>query len=512
MDVWPHWKLKSIFLRNFQGNYVQLEESIQNFIFSINLKRYSHYIERTFLIVLVLLNIFLRLLQLGYSDFYGDETKVLYLRKDVSAVQFLLDQRKGPVQFVVAWVMEKFTGGYDEFWTRLPYSLAGIASVFVFYFVVRNIFGKRIAAIASLFFTFNGFFIAFSRTVQYQSFLILFGLLAVYLAQLYVKRQKSYLLVFSSVFLAGAFLSHWDAIFYLFVILLIFLNKKHFAKNIKDYLLFFVVPFLVVSALYYLPYFYQGYFGQNVSNYILRRIDGKEQLPNNSSFTFWLYNPSIIYYVPLVFIPFAFKKYRKGLSAELAMVFAWFFIPFLMFQFFFSNPGTHTQNYFLPLLILGSLGLVSFYDSFTNIDIKNILKSLFLFVLTLMFIVSSYAFVPAINTGYPWQGSSLDKHRNQYFIYGFPYNRGWREVRAYFQEKGWPRSFYTNDNVDIAEYYLNYSAVHIPYDTQMPEYYIYVVNSQEGDILPVEIAASYNVEKEILANGAVIAQIFRLPR
>ncbi len=486
-----------------------LEESIQNLIINFSLKKYSKYIERTFLLVLLLLNVFLRLLQLGYSDFYGDETKVLYLRKDVSAAQFLLDQRKGPVQFVVAWGMEKLTGSYDEFWTRLPYSLAGISSVIVFYFVVCNLFNKRIAAIASLLFSLNGFFIAFSRTAQYQSFLILFGLLAMLFAQLYLKRNKDFLLVLSGSFLAFAFLAHWDAVFYLVPISMLLIT---FDKKWKKSLLLFGVPFALVSMLYYFPYLYQGYFEQNVSNYILRRIDGKEQLPNNSAFTFWLYNPSIIYYIPLVFIPCAFRKYRKGLSSELVILFVWFFIPFLIFQFFFSNPGTHTQNYFVPLTVLGALGLVSFYDSFHSTDLKNVLKSLFLFILTLMFIVSSYAFVPAINTGYPWQGSNLEKHRNQYFIYGFPYNRGWREVRTYFEEHGWPRSFYTNDNVDIAQYYLNYAAVHIPYETQMPEYYIYVVNSQEGDVMPVEIAATYSLEQEIVFNGNVVAKVFKLPR
>ena len=330
--------------------------------------------------------------------------------------------------------------------------------------------------------------------------------------QLYLQHRNRGLLVCSSVSLSLAFLTHWDAIFYALLVLLLLVNSKNFTRQIKEFAIFFVMPFIFVSALYYVPYLYQGYFTQNVSNYIIRRIDGKEQLPNNSAFTFWLYNPSIIYYIPLVFIPFAFKRYRKGLSTEVVMLFVWFFIPFILFQFFFSNPGTHTQNYFVPLTILGSVGLLSFYEMFSNTDFKNVLKSLLLFMLTFMFIVSAYAFVPAINTGYPWQGSSLDKHRNQYFIYGFPYNRGWREVQAYFQEKGWPRSFYTNDNVDIAQYYLNYSAVHIPHDTQIPEYYIYVVNSQEGDVLPVEIAATYALEHEIVVNDKVVAQVFRLPR
>src|SRR3990172_11953629 len=101
--------------------------------------------EQTFLLLLVIASFSVRVSGLGYSHYYGDEIKTLYLDKTVAAFEFLLDQRKGPVQFVATWVMEKISGGHNEAWIRLPFSLASVLSVVVFYFVVKKLFGNTAA-------------------------------------------------------------------------------------------------------------------------------------------------------------------------------------------------------------------------------------------------------------------------------------------------------------------------------------------------------------------------------
>lgn len=485
------------------------------------LEQHTRKFELVFLTFLLFFSAFLRIYQLGYSDFYGDETKVFYLRKDVGAQDFLLNQRKGPMQFLIAWGSEKVFGTYDEFYTRLPFALAGLASVFLLYFLVREFYGRKVAAIAATLFSLNGFFIAFSRTVQYQSFLLFFGLLSVYLFVLYMKSgftfadrslDKHLLLFGSGVSLAFAYLSHWDAVFYdvVLVILLVKyvadLDRDRRFYVIRDIIVFLGIPFLTVLALYFFPYFKEGYFTEQVTGYISRRVNGSNQLINNSSFTFWLYNPEFVFYAPFLFVPFAFSKYKTGMKFETILLFMWFLIPFFVFQFFISNPGTHTQNYFVPLLVLSALGFVRFHDLLKGRFTRNILKSIALLSAFMMFLVATFSFVPSVNTGYPWQTSTrgpmviprLEKDSNQYFIYGFPYNGGWRQVRDYFVEKGMPRSFYTNDNVTIGEYYLYGVPAHRMHPEQMPEYYIYVYKNQEYTEIHPEILIQYQLEHEIL--------------
>src|SRR3989338_2621199 len=198
--------------------------------------------------VLLFISGYLRFAQLGYSDFYGDETKTLYFRKDVSATNFLLDQRKGPVQFISSWVVEKVTGEFSEAYIRFPFAFAGLLSVIAVYIFVRLLFGFKSALISTALFSLNGFMLAFSRTAQYQSFLILFGLLSIILAYLFFKElgiKNRYYLFLSAFFLGLAFLSHYDAFFFVLVTIF-FLAKKVIPEKsaLKSFILFFVLPFV----------------------------------------------------------------------------------------------------------------------------------------------------------------------------------------------------------------------------------------------------------------------------
>lgn len=478
-------------------------------------------LEVIFLIVLLILNLFLRAYQLNFSDFYGDETKVFYLRKDVGATDFIFNQRKGPTQFVVAWGMEKVSGGYNELYTRIPFCIAGILSVFVFYFLVRKIFGTKSAVFSSLLFTFNGFLIGFSKIVQYQSFVILFGLLSIYFFYLYFESfynlqqknafaKKCILSFLSSVSIGLAFLSHWDAIFYSIVIFVLFIslliNKKISFKNLLQFVVFFIIPFFILVGLFYIPYFYFGYFGEYTVNYISRRAKGSDYIDNHSLITYLVYNPNLISLYVLFFSLFSLgtvkkpkSKSTKQLSIYLldiqtikVLVFVlWFVVGFLLFEYFIKSPGTHIINYIIPLLVLSGVGMAYVHNSVIQLNNKHYIKLLNLvYILTfaLMFLTSTLVFVPKFNFGYPWVSNqskifpikTFDKSKNHLFFYGFPYNGGWRQVRDYFASNNiTPRSFYSNGNDTIGEYYLYGIPVHKPHTQQLPEYYIEIIPNQE---------------------------------
>ena len=114
--------------------------------------------------------VILRLFNLGYSDYQGDEIKALYLPEDgQNFFSYLMDQRKGPVQFIVTYLLKFLNPDYtNQLVIRLPFALAGILSVFFLYKLVQIHFRKRAALISALLLGSNGFFVAFSRIVQYQ--------------------------------------------------------------------------------------------------------------------------------------------------------------------------------------------------------------------------------------------------------------------------------------------------------------------------------------------------------
>ena len=141
----------------------------------------------------------LRFINLGYSDYQGDEIKAFFLPiSGQNAFEFLLDQRKGPVQFLITAFLKIFNPSYDnQLLMRLPFALAGTLAVYFFYKLINIHFGKKIAFYSSFFIATNGFFIAFSRIVQYQSFVIFFAILALYCFTLAITKEK-YIIKYST--------------------------------------------------------------------------------------------------------------------------------------------------------------------------------------------------------------------------------------------------------------------------------------------------------------------------
>ena len=481
-----------------------------------NLQRIKKH-EKLYLVFLTLASAFLRLTQLGYSHFYGDETKVLFLRKDQALWDFLLNQRKGPIQFLVAWFMENITGGFSEFWMRLPFALAGVASVLAFYFIVRKMFNFRVAALAAPLFSVNGFYIAFSRTVQYQSFLVFFGLISL-LALLYAfenKRYQNLLFVVAAVSLALSYLSHYDAVFYDIaaagILVWKFMESTQKNRFLKSLVLYILVPFLLVVGAFYIPYIQQGYFSDLTVNYLERRADGQEYLKNKSIFTMQIYNTWVFF----VAAALAFFAFIKEFDARRIVVFVWFLPAFILFEFIFLNPGTHIHNYFPPLFILIALGVEYLREKFG----PKLTKPLVHVLPAVLFAISAMIYVPFLSQGYPWRNSDLlvrklEKNRVEkrfhLFLYGFPYNRGWDQVAEYFDANTTPRSFYTNDNLTIGEFYLHGVAPHSFGNLQYPEYYIDVLENQEFNITPVEVLHDYDLVQKIYVDGKHASTIYKV--
>lgn len=85
-------------------------------------------------VCLIFVSLWLRLINLGYSNYQGDEIKALY-RPQVgqNMIDFLLNQRKEPIQFLITYIMSIFNPEYDnEFLLRLPFAIAGILAIYFF--------------------------------------------------------------------------------------------------------------------------------------------------------------------------------------------------------------------------------------------------------------------------------------------------------------------------------------------------------------------------------------------
>lgn len=459
-------------------------------------------VHNVFLFLILIFSAYIRLYDIGYSHFYGDEIKTLYLRKDVSAYDFIMNQRKGPMQFLVSWFMEKMSNSYSEFWIRLPFALSGVLLIGVFYFYANKIYGPKTALIATSLFSLNGFYIAFSRTAQYQVLYLLLGFFSIafsYYAncESCKKIKRHFYELLCGLFLGLSLLSHYDAIFF-FIPVFYNLNKKSFLK------VSFLALFL--ASLFYLPNILGGYFKSNTAGYILKRIEGQNYLKNNSLYTLFVYNPLFLY-LGLVFLGFilffifSFNEKYKNLVV-------WFLAPFFVFQFLIINPGTHIHNYFLPAIFMSAVGLTDFYNRLVYGWLKKLYICVLVFSFCAIYAIQSWVYNPKFNTGYPWL---INRPSQKYhlYLYGFPYYRGWDKVGLFLQTYGKPRNYYTNDNETVASYYLTDIPYMEPGNNFYPELYIEVSNPQQ---ITDKKTISKDFYQEIKSFNGGLIKLYKLNR
>ncbi len=484
----------------------------------------------------------LRFTNLGYSDYQGDEIKALYLPENgQSFSSFLLDQRKGPMQFFVTYLLKFADPTYDnQFLMRLPFALAGFLSVFFFFKLLEKHFGEKIAFYASFFLATNGFFIAFSRIVQYQCFTILFAILA-----LYCLSQKK--IFFGLTFWAFSLLSHYDGVFiaplafyflYTWYGSIKVFNKKKFLTLLSSGLLA-----AVLLAAFYIPFVLT--LSSQTLDYWEGRISGDVSSKTSSShYLFTVYQPIYVVHIYTILGVLGFfallvtllslkvkNKLLAGFTSvinigdakvqKLFIILIWFLISFVFMEVFVYIPGTHIYTYLLPLFVFLGFGILIiekllykfFGGKYGNFMLVAGVALIFTFIA-----VQAYFIYDDNTREYPWE--------NEQFIvwtfprptpifhlsmFGFPYYRNWEGIRDFIVHQPEVTAYTTNERDSIARYYI-----HLEKDTQKAGFMVYIKNPQSftNDITNPKV--SYYVGKlapmfVFSRNGREFVQIYNMP-
>jgi 4-amino-4-deoxy-L-arabinose transferase-like glycosyltransferase len=120
----------------------------------------------------------LRLINLGWSEFQGDEARVVL--RAMAALQgadgALAAHRKVPGEILLAYLFAGSLGQIQEQTARLPYALAAVGAVLAFYRLARGLLGGPAALAAGLLLAVNGYFVAFGRILQYDSLAFFLGI------------------------------------------------------------------------------------------------------------------------------------------------------------------------------------------------------------------------------------------------------------------------------------------------------------------------------------------------
>ena len=478
------------------------------------------------IILITLAALWLRVTNLGYSDYQGDEIKALVQPiPGQSWVEFILAQKKGPVQFLVTSLIYRVNSSFEnEFLTRLPFALAGVLAVLVFYVTLKLLTDRRIALYAALFFAINGLFVGLTRIVQYQSFVLLFSCLAVYFFALALYQPRWWLagIYLGMLSWALAILTHYDGAMILPFVAYLLLRwlKDHRHMPLKSWLGYIVLP--AVLAVLVLGGFYLALFGRSsdISQaYWLSRITGIEDnasLIQSSLANFKLYNPvfALPIYVALAILSFFQIK-------RVFPYWLWFAFPFVVMEFIIFDPGTHIYTYLLPATVILAFGLqtlekwlVKLYNQRLG-TISGV--ALGTIVFGLLFTISHFIFVDH-TPEYPWQSRrflvwKIERPSDQYklWVYGFPYYRHWEEIGETSANTPPETNYASNENPSITTYYVDR-----PFDKQNPDVYINIINPQSFRVRTANDKIrywtnNYPPEKTFLNNGQVVAEIYVMP-
>lgn len=166
------------------------------------------------LLLILLIALFLRALNLNYSEFQGDESLAMLTAAEAleGHEDALFLRSKGPAEVLLPMALWRLTGVINEPIARLPFTAASLLAVVTIYLVGRKLGGERSGWLAAGFFAFNGFMVAFGRIVQYQALVVWFSTLAFLLMLEWSETRRPGLAVLAGLCLGLGLLAHYDAV------------------------------------------------------------------------------------------------------------------------------------------------------------------------------------------------------------------------------------------------------------------------------------------------------------
>jgi hypothetical protein len=236
------------------------------------------------LAVLLLAGLF-RFAGLGYSEFQGDEIKALMPAARALQGQpnvLFEDRKKGPGEILLPMMFWRLTGTIDESTARLPFAVAGLSTVLAIYLIGRKMAGEHAGLMAAMLLALNGFFVAFSRIVQYQSIVGWMSALAILCAWQWRDSFQARWAILASIFLGTGLLSHYDTLVVVPVVAYVGLiavvrrpaSASQRLRLIAASVLAAIGCFLLITGLFYMPYVFNPQITKT-EGYILGRAAGK---------------------------------------------------------------------------------------------------------------------------------------------------------------------------------------------------------------------------------------------
>ena len=457
----------------------------------------------------------LRLPGLGYSEFQGDETEVIL--RATGVVQDLPDalfyHGKGPGEVVVTAVQYGLVGTLSEGSARLPFALAELAGLALFYLLARRLLGRPGALVAAMLLVLNGYLIAFARIAQYQGLVFLMSVLAVWCALRWSEGGGSRWPALAGVFAAVGALAHYDAIFALPPIVVLAVRRGGVrglltGPSVQAWGLGALLGALVLG-LFFGPYLTSPLYGL-ASGRIADRVGTGFPHDNLGGIlaSAGLY-ASASYLVLLAGLTalgtlWPLARRRGPVPRVWLLGAAWFVVPFLFYAFVARKPGTHIHVASTGLALLAGWG---FATAWAALPFRVGRVGLGLGVVAAGAVVAAYVAPVYLQTSpelvrengqgrlpLAWSfAKAPDKER-----FGFPYQAGWKVVGALFGDGTLSGSYDSNEVPQVTQWYTR-GAWRC---SAAPRYFVIGENVQDAlDVPTRRIASEYGLIGVVTIDG-----------
>jgi len=511
------------------------------------------------LAVLLLVSTPLRLVNLNYSEFQGDEGVIMVraaaLLQGDSGQLFL--HQKGPMEMLLPAATWALSGTIDEGLARLPFALAGVLGVAAVFLLGRRVAGRRAGLLGGLLLAINGYFVAFGRIVQYQSVVLAMTALGLLALWRWSQREGDRWLVAGAALLACGLLAHYDAVL-AFPAALAIVARRWWAERVslRSHLLSLLIALavaLAVLALFYAPFARHPNFAKTLAYLRTERMGTGEPVHNNLSTTLpltTLYNSTYYaIFLALLLLAAGFRPFRRwwtvlpalcaaallgativesragpylALAASglwLATLIAaretslgervlwlWFAAPFLFHYFLVWDPRTHVLNAFPAASLLAALPLSALWERLRRPTARRGLAALALALYGLLGYYVWMTFVdhtPETQRSWPLHRSPLYwtpyETLPRFGLFGFPYRAGWKAVGQRMAEGELGRVYASNEEEEVTRWYTRGAE-----RTYCPGPDFYAMAALVQDEMPVaraEVRRIYHLTDVVRAGG-----------
>ncbi len=239
------------------------------------------------LLVVLLVGLAFRFVGLGYSEFQGDEALAMISSAETieGHADALFLRGKGPAEVLLPAGLWRLSGTTNEAIARTPFALAGILMVVTGYALAKTLLAsynnELIPLITAALLALNGFLVAFSRIVQYQTLVVLMSALALLSTWQWSASGRRRWLAVAGICLGTGLLAHYDAILVVPALIYVFWRGSQSSsistRQAVSGAIIALLCLVVVAGAFYVPYVLDpqairtgGYLGDRIGGGLIK--------------------------------------------------------------------------------------------------------------------------------------------------------------------------------------------------------------------------------------------------